>query len=126
MENNKISRANVKNTIQEISEEEKKFDQSLDEAKHLELEILKENNRHAKAMLGWLGQCFGHEHNAPINIAFISMLLGFALSAGCFFAAFKFPSEKDFWGENSERGLSIALASLTYIFGRNGGKDKSN
>jgi hypothetical protein len=95
---------------------------ALGTAHQFQIDLVKEQNRHAeaqtKARLGWFGRLLGGEANAPIVVAAIAALLGFAFSGACLILAYKDPPNNGFYSDWSGRAFAIATTSLGFIFGK--------
>lgn len=117
---NTIQLSKAKEAISATSADDKEFSSSFLEAKKLEheSETTKENNRHAKAMLGWFGVVFGHEKCASVYIAFTVALLSILIASGCLLAAYTKETNSEAWFKQTERAFAFALASISFIFGR--------
>ena len=112
----------AKQDIVSTEENDPDLDASMEEAKSLQLETLRELHRHkekqAKAPYG-LGGFLGSEQHAPNNIAFIALLLGFiGFLSCCSIAVYVDKESIDFWLRNSERSLTLSITALAHIFGR--------
>ncbi len=91
-------------------------------AKH-QLDLKKEDNRHAETMnrqnLGFFGKAFGGEKSAPTYIAAVMAILG-AIGAG--YTIYKGSTietaAQDYWSTQTEKLIAFTLASMTFIFGR--------
>ncbi len=88
----------------------------------MELEITKEHNRHEKDMrnaeLGFLGRFFGDGRNTQTFVALIAVFSGVSIFAICLFAAYRKPTDAQFWSDAGLKALAFAGTSLGYIFGR--------
>lgn len=63
---------------------------------------------------GWIGRVIGSPKNAPNNLAFLSILLGFASGVGL---SLTYPSQ---WLEFWKLILPILTLALGYVFGQKG------
>lgn len=112
-------RSRVKKSIQNVAPDDKELTSSLVEARKIELEITKENNRHAKDMLGLIGRVFGHEGCAPVNIAALVVVVGIAIFVICTFYGLSSSDKiQDSIFRYGEKGIALAATGLAYIFGR--------
>ncbi|SDE07239.1 hypothetical protein SAMN04487996_103268 [Dyadobacter soli] len=91
-------------------------------AHQAELEMTREQNRHAKEMrtteLGFLGKFFGDGRNTQTFVALIAVFSGVSIFATCLFAAYCKPVEAHFWSESGSKSLAFAGTALGYLFGR--------
>lgn len=122
-----IDRKAAKDAIQTNKQDDPELSSAIADAHKFQLELAKENNRHAEKIraqdLGWVGRLLGGEKTAPTVIALFVMIVCFI---GAFFAWNKVPSNNSleaveathFWGTQAERAISFAGAALAYIFGR--------
>lgn len=115
-------REKAKSAIVAREKDDPELGAALHEGKNLQLEILKETNRHDEAMrgheLGFFGRILGGESTAPTVIAALVVLLGFVTFVACLYAASQYPDHADFWAKQGERGLGVGAAALAYLFGR--------
>lgn len=113
-----LNRKQAKDAIKEKQPDDPELDAAIGEAQRLQLDLVKENNRHREKMAGWLGIVFGGEASAPFHIALVFAvvcLLGFGF---CLYMASKGAAQAEFWAKQAERALAAASAALAYIFGR--------
>lgn len=91
-------------------------------AHRLQIELVKETNRHNEVMrqkdLGAFGRLIGGEATAPFTVALIVVIFGVLAAVGCWIAAWQVPENAEFWAKQAERGIAVASASLAFIFGR--------
>jgi hypothetical protein len=117
-----FSRSTAKEGISEREKSDPELDAALKDGTRLQLELLKESNRHdeenSRTQLGLIGGAFGGERNAPAAIALIAMLFGLIGWIGALVLAAVYPEAAEFWAKNGERALSFAATALAFIFGR--------
>lgn len=77
-----------------------------------QLDDKKETHRHREARFDKLIEL------APVIIAAIVVVLGFAVFIGAMFEASWQAKQAEFWAKQGERGISTAVAALAYIFGK--------
>lgn len=115
------NRKAAKEAITDKGQNDPELDQTLKEAHNFQLELLKENNFHARQMnqanLGFIGKILGDGKNTQMFIAMLAVGAGVVLFIGCLFCAYKSPENSDFWSKQGERALAFAAAALAYIFG---------
>ena len=91
-------------------------------AHRYQIALVKEQNRHAEAetktRLGWFGRLLGDESSAPIVIAAIAGLLGFAFAGACLYLAAADATNNQFYSEWSTRAFAITTTALGFIFGK--------
>jgi hypothetical protein len=91
-------------------------------AHHTQLELTKEQNRHAQVMkerdLGALGKFFGDGRNTPTFISLLAVVSGILIYCYCLFSAKQNLENASFWSENASKALAFAGTALGYIFGR--------
>jgi hypothetical protein len=97
-------------------------------AHQMELEITKERNRHEKEMrsaaLGFLGRFFGDGRNTQTFVALVAVFLGVTIFATCLIAAYRKPTESQFWSDAGLKALAFAGTSLGYLFGKASGSNR--
>lgn len=88
----------------------------------MELDITKERNRHEKDMrnaeLGFLGKFFGDGRNTQTFVALVAVFLGVLIFATCLVAAYRKPTEAQFWSDAGLKALAFAGTSIGYLFGK--------
>ena len=91
-------------------------------ARQMEFEIAKEQNRHEKDMrsteLGFLGWFFGDGRNTQTFVALIAVFSGLMIFGTCLVAAYRKPTDAQFWSDAGLKALAFAGTSLGYLFGR--------
>jgi homoserine acetyltransferase len=117
-------REQAKSAITARTSEEPELEEKLSQAHALQhrLESDKEAHRHKEAMraaeLGWFGRILGGEATASLTVAFIVVCVGLFTAVGCLGMAAYAPSTGDFWAKQSERSIAVAMAALSFIFGK--------
>jgi hypothetical protein len=115
-------RTDAKRAIVEAEQDDPRHDAVIGQAQNLQLDLLREKNRHAEQMrrteLGWFGRTFGGEKSAPSFIALFAMCVGFVLAGFCYYQTSVAVAEQvQFWSSHAERSLAFSGAALGFIFG---------
>lgn len=109
----------AKGAVVKKDDEDPELDNALAAAAKLQLELKREENRHAEAMnkqnLGFVGQWVGDGKNLPTTAALVTILLAIFVAIGLYVAAYNQPQTTEVWTNNAERSLGIALAALAYV-----------
>ncbi|AXT35338.1 hypothetical protein D1820_10300 [Phaeobacter sp. LSS9] len=115
----KAAKAGIKNASEAQDPE---LTDALRSAGDLRVALEKEGNRHKEKMaakeLGWLGHPLGGRESAPVNIAFVVMLLGLIFWWWCLGKAQPDGADQQYWADNANRVLALATTALGYIFGQ--------
>ena len=117
-------REDAKKAITARTSEEPELEEQLNQAHALQhrLESEKEAHRHKELMrateLGWVGRIVGGEATASLTVAFIVVCVGLFSAVGCLAMAAYSPSVGNFWAQQSDRSTAIAMAALSFIFGK--------
>jgi hypothetical protein len=110
----------AKKAITGSSETDPELDETMSSAHRYQLDLAKEQNRHAEAKhkldLGAGGWFLGGEKNAPGVIAGLAVFFGLLAFGMCLIMAKAETQNLEFWGRNAERSLAFASAALAYIF----------
>ncbi len=109
-----LNRADAKEAIVSRETDDPELDAALSSGHKLQLELVKEQHRHAETMRGLGAKIFGHGDNAPTYIAAAAVGAGVVIAGGCLVAAYQsdIPSAVDFWAKQSERAFSFAATAL--------------
>lgn len=121
-------REKAKGAIRERKPDDPGLAEKFNEAQTLQHKVAlnQEEHRHKEEMrskeLGWVGRIVGGEATASLTVAFIVVCFGLVTSAGCLAFAVYFPNTAEFWAKQSERSVALALAALSFIFGKSAGR----
>ena len=115
-------RDEAKGAVTETTSSDPDLEQALGNATQFRLDLLKEQNYHARQLAaqdqGRLGWLLGNANHAPMFIAFLATFAGLAIGLWCLARAANHQSEADFWAKQSERAFAFAGTALGFIFGR--------
>jgi hypothetical protein len=116
------SRGTAKQAMHDREHSDPELDETLAAGTRLQLDLVKENNRHAEANasreLGFLGKAFGGEKSAPTFVALVAVIAGVVGYGTAMWLASQDAASAEFWGTQMERALAFASAALAFIFGR--------
>jgi hypothetical protein len=123
-----FDREKAKKAITRSTPNDPELDEKFSEAEELrhKLALSQEEHRHKETMrvteLGLVGRIVGGESNAALTAAFLVVVVGLGSATGCLIAAYHLPTAADFWAKQSERSVALALAALSFIFGKSAGR----
>jgi len=104
--------------------EDPELDAVLSGASKLNLETLRETNRHKEEMrskdLGKIGGWLGGREMLPFLLAALILVSGVLLALVSMIMAAVFPERAPFWGEQIVRGFAFAGAAGAFLAGRSG------
>lgn len=116
------NRTDAKNAMSDREDTDPEMDAKIAEGAKFQLDMIKENHRHAEAThktdLGFLGKAFGGEKSAPTFVAMLAMIVGLVGAGAALGMAASNPETTEFWGTQVERAVAFASAALAFIFGR--------
>lgn len=116
------SRDQAKATARDQEDKDPELAVAQSDAARLRVDLEKEANRHREAVAagerGWFGQALGGRQSAPLAIAFIAVVAGFASWVWCLFQGQVQGNDPAFWGSQADRALAFASLALGYVFGR--------
>ena len=119
-------RNSAKSGIQTTEQSEPELQNVLTEGLRLQLELLKEKNRHKEALqkneLGHIGQWLGGESSQSTTLATIVVGLGVVgVIAGIVMSA-RHPTSQDFWSKQMGYSYTAIGSALSFVFGRSSKK----
>lgn len=105
-------------------DEDPELTNALTRAHSYQLDLKKEDNRHAEAInqqnLGWIGNIIGDGKSVPTIAALATIFLTVLLAGGLYVAMIYNPEYGDAFSTQAERSLAVAGAALAYVFGKGG------
>jgi hypothetical protein len=118
--NTELNRADAKGAILTRETGDPELAETLSSGHKFQLELVKEQNRHAEKMRGLGARIFGHGDNAPTYIAAAAVAAGVFIAGGCLIAAFKSNDQQmiEFWSKQAERSFAFSATALAFIFGK--------